>query len=98
MSKVQEYLDEIRKQILKYPFLEPYVSVVEERSKVNIEYFFLGLCGILVLMLFTGIGADIVCHIAAFVYPFYATLKALEHSNTEEKLFWLQYWGKLVLL
>ena len=97
-EKVNEYLDQIKHQIKgyceRYPQLDQVVKTVEEKTHIMIEYYVLGLGLVLVLMLFTGFGADIVCHLTAFGYPFYATLKCLEEKNASDAKFWLVYWGK----
>ena len=41
-------------------------------------------------MLFTGFGANLICHSAGFIYPFYATIKSIESKKDETQ--WLVYW------
>ena len=93
MAQVNVYLDYIREEVKKVPVLKHVSDMFEEKTKVHFEYFLIGLAVLLALMLFSGYGADLICHAAAFVYPFYMTIKSLEQNNNEEMTFWLVYWG-----
>lgn len=93
-AQIAVYLDYIKEHVQKIEALRKFASFVESKTKVNFEYFVVGFLVLLVVMLFSGIGADIICHLAAFLYPFYMTLSAIESRNAHESTFWLVYWGK----
>jgi hypothetical protein len=69
---------------------------LEEKTKINAEYFVVGILAVFAIMLFTGYGAEFVVHICGFCYPFYATIKAIEAGTTKNKddVDWLIYWGE----
>jgi receptor expression-enhancing protein 5/6 len=90
-EKFNQVCDAIKAQVAKSSALSTVSAKVEEATKVNFEYFVLGLAGIIVLMLFTGILADEIVSAAAFYYPAYASLKALETKS--DTTFWVTYWG-----
>mmetsp|Transcript_25165 Transcript_25165/g.24101 ORF Transcript_25165/g.24101 Transcript_25165/m.24101 type:complete len:179 (-) Transcript_25165:326-862(-) len=93
-SAVAMQLDYVRNQIGKVPILKKYAVLLEEKTKVNYEYFATGIMGVLLFMLFTGYGDEIVVHLFAFVYPFIATIKCIEKTGGEpdELTEWLMYW------
>jgi len=39
-----------------------------------------------------GFGSQFICNMVGFVYPAYASFKALDDDNKEEKHTWLTYW------
>lgn len=67
---------------------------MEEKTKVQAEFYAVGLGVLFLLMLFSGFGADIICHITAFAFPFYETIKSLEQNNVDGQSSWLKYWGE----
>lgn len=44
------------------------------------------------MFLFIGVGAGLVSHLVGFVYPAYASFKAIESPNKEDDTLWLAYW------
>lgn len=95
MSALASTLDELRSKLyVDTPKpLQDVFKLVEEKSKVNIEYIVLGFLVLLALLVFAGVGAGFISNVVGFVYPAYATLVILEqpkpdHSTTA----WLTYW------
>lgn len=94
-TQVNEFMQLIKNEINKYAVLKQLSDKFEERTHVNSEFVVLGAIVLVFLMLFSGIGASFVCHLTAFIYPFYSTLVVLsapEKGPTSQ--FWLVYWGK----
>ena len=56
------------------------------------EYIAVGILSIMVIMLFSGIGDELIVHLFAFVYPFIQTIKVIEAGNKRESTDWLIYW------
>ena len=57
---------------------------------IMIEYYVIGIILIAAIALFTGFGANLVCHAVGFIYPFYFTIKSIE--NKKDATRWLVYW------
>ena len=51
-----------------------------------------GIIGFLALYLMVGWGSDFVCNLIGFIYPAYASVKAIESSHTDDDTKWLMYW------
>jgi hypothetical protein len=69
--------------------------MLEEKTKINAEYYVVGILSVFAIMLFTGYGAEFVVHVFGFIYPFFATIKYIESpSKGKDDTDWLIYWGK----
>ena len=80
-NQIGPFLDLVRQEIQKYAILKKYSEIFEEKTGMNFEYLLCGVAFVLLFMLFSGFGASLICHIAAFAYPFYATLVVLSSSG-----------------
>lgn len=56
------------------------------------EYIAVGILTVMAIMLFSGIGDELIVHLFAFVYPFVQTIKVIESGNKSEFTDWLIYW------
>lgn len=92
MSNFAVQLDYIRKQLHKNELIKKYSDLIEEKTKINIEYIVSGLTLIPVIMVFYGIGAQFISNIVGFVYPLISTIRALESFEKEDDTYWLIYW------
>ncbi len=92
MSSLAIHLNTVRTLIYKYPIGKKYADLVEEKTKVNAEYFVCGLGAILVALLFIGLGAQYISNMLGFIYPVYASIRAIETSDKEDDTQWLVYW------
>eukprot|EP01039_Chlorochromonas_danica_P011128 gene11128-12403_t len=91
-TALENTLNNIRAQILKYPSLKKLGDTIEDKTHINIEYLVLGLLAITALSLFSGLGASSVSNVIGTLYPTYATIVALETAQKHDDTTWLTYW------
>lgn len=94
MSTLATHLNTVRTTIFKYPITKKYAEIVEEKTKVNAEYFVVGFLALITLLLFIGsdAGAEFIANFVGFAYPMYATIRAIESDEKEDDTDWLVYW------
>lgn len=68
------------------------LELVEAKTKVNRDYIFYGFLGFLSLYLVAGWGNDFLCNFIGFLYPAFASIRAVESSPREDDTKWLMYW------
>jgi hypothetical protein len=89
---VKVYLNQIKDFVDRTPTLKKFATKIEETTKVKFPVLVAGLCVIILIMLFAGLFADLICHTIAIIYPMYMSILCLE-KKTEVK-FWITYWSK----
>ncbi|KAJ1438361.1 receptor accessory protein 6 [Ochromonadaceae sp. CCMP2298] len=92
MSAITAHLDSIRTQVHKNAFLKSYAALVEEKTKVGIEYFIVGVLAVVAICVFSGFMANHISILIGFAYPAYASLVAIESTSKEDDTQWLTYW------
>jgi len=65
---------------------------IEKTTGVKRTYVAQGLLALVSIYMVFGYFAELVCNIVGFVYPAYASIKALESSHKEDDTKWLTYW------
>lgn len=68
------------------------LEIAETKTKVKREYIVYGIIGFLAFYLIVGWGNDFLCNLIGFLYPAYASVKAIESHVTDDDTKWLMYW------
>lgn len=68
------------------------LSFIESKTGVNRLYLFAGCVSLLSLYLVVGYASGFIVALLGFLYPAYASVKAIESSNKEDDTQWLTYW------
>jgi len=92
MAAVTEALDKIRQVILKNEYTHKYAELIEEKTKIHIEYFVVALAFIPLIMVYYGYFGKTVSDLVGFLYPVFATIKSIEAKNSEDVYYWVTYW------
>eukprot|EP00520_Triparma_pacifica_P016652 CAMPEP_0118640672 /NCGR_PEP_ID=MMETSP0785-20121206/4877_1 /TAXON_ID=91992 /ORGANISM="Bolidomonas pacifica, Strain CCMP 1866" /LENGTH=162 /DNA_ID=CAMNT_0006532073 /DNA_START=167 /DNA_END=655 /DNA_ORIENTATION=+ len=94
MDKVDQYVGKVDAFIAKYPSLFMYDQLSNLETKFGyskVYFFFLTLFTLSTILFLLG-GAKLVSDLVGFVYPAYASFKAVDSADPNDDTQWLTYW------
>ncbi|GMI39662.1 hypothetical protein TrCOL_g10461 [Triparma columacea] len=94
MDKIEFYTQKVDAFIAKYPSLFMYeqLEALENKFGHSKVYFFFAIILSLGSVLFLLGGAKLVSDLVGFVYPAYASFKAIDSADPNDDTQWLTYW------
>lgn len=93
-DQVMFYVSQFDKELSKYPW----AIELEKKTKVPKTYLAGGAGGLLAVLIFFNVWGNLITNLIGFLYPAYASFKAIESPNKEDDVQWLTYWVVFALL
>ncbi|TPX35084.1 hypothetical protein SmJEL517_g02500 [Synchytrium microbalum] len=93
-DQVLYYVAQFDKELSKFPW----AIELEKRTKVPKTYLVGGAGAVLAVLIFFNVWGNLLTNLIGFVYPAYASFKAIESPNKEDDVQWLSYWVVFGLL
>lgn len=91
-SYYQQYVELLDKSLHQKSKFNDLLALVEQKTNVKRVYIAQGLIGLVCLYMILGHFAALICNAVGFVYPAYASIKAIESAKKEDDTQWLTYW------
>jgi len=91
-QNMEQWKDKLDKALHEKNAFTDVLEKIEAKTNVRRLYIVLGLGAFLALYLMVGYGAQFLCNFLGFLYPAYASVKAIESHDKEDDTKWLTYW------
>lgn len=91
-AQVQAYVDQVEKLLHEKNKFTEILTLAEQKTGVKRLYLVAGGVAFFSLWLIFGYGAQLLCNSIGFIYPAYASVKAIESPPKSDDTKWLMYW------
>ncbi|CAO3589973.1 unnamed protein product [Absidia cylindrospora] len=87
-TKAKEILNKVDKELSQFK----YANDAERLTGVPKSYMAAGVVGVITIMIFFNLAGQLLTNAISWVYPAYASFKAIETPATDNDKQWLTYW------
>ncbi|CAL8138088.1 unnamed protein product [Orchesella dallaii] len=91
-AQLNAILESLDKKLHEKNKFSELLEVAEQKTGLKRVYIVSSGVGILALWLIFGYGAQLLCNSIGFIYPAYASVKAIESPPRDDDTKWLMYW------
>jgi len=88
VEKIKKTVNDLELQLRKIPQL----NKLQETLKFPIIYLLVGVLAFLIVLIYVMSGLRAIAHLVGFIYPAWASLKAINTVDKDDDTLWLAYW------
>lgn len=91
-AQINTYLEKLDKKLHEKSSFSEVLDMAEKKTGLKRVYIVAGALAFLAVWLIFGYGAQLLCNSIGFIYPAYASVKAIESTPRDDDTKWLMYW------